>query len=197
MSDKKKVIVIGAGLSGLSSGIYAALNGYRVRIFEHANQAGGVTATWKRKGFVIDGGMHFFMNCFPGSPAQIVNLLLDLKQDLGLTILFISHDLGLVRHIADQVMVIYLGRLMETGPARKVYDDPCHPYTKALLSAVPIPEPGLKRKRTLLSGSPSSPIDPPLGCVFHPRCPEAKKECALSVPELREVLPGHFLACPG
>jgi len=120
--------------------------------------------------------------------AQIINLLEDLQAELGLTYLFIAHDLAVVRHISDRVAVMYLG---------KIYDDPLHPYTRALLSAVPIPDPELeaRREHIVLRGEVPSPLDPPSGCVFHPRCPIAVDRCRQIVPELREVKPGHWAAC--
>jgi len=127
--------------------------------------------------------------------AQVVNLLQDLKEELGLTLLFIAHDLGVVEYISDRVVVMYLGRIMEIAPAKELYRNPVHPYTEALLSAVPIPDPTVKRDRTILQGDIPSPINPPSGCVFRTRCPIAIKECAEVVPPLEEVSPGHFKAC--
>lgn len=127
--------------------------------------------------------------------AQVINLLEDLKNDLNLTMLFIAHDLGVVEHICDRVIVMYLGRIMEIAPAADLYARPNHPYTQALLSAVPIPEPGKRRKRTVLKGDIPSPIDPPSGCVFRTRCPMATAECASVVPELRAIAEGHQSAC--
>jgi oligopeptide/dipeptide ABC transporter ATP-binding protein len=127
--------------------------------------------------------------------AQVVNLLEDLKTDLGLTIFFIAHDLGIVEHISDRVMVMYLGRVMEIAPAESLYARPRHPYTEALLSAVPIPDPTVKRERILLRGDMPSPISPPSGCVFRTRCPIAGPECAGAPPPLEEVAPGHLKAC--
>ena len=127
--------------------------------------------------------------------AQVVNLLQDLKEELGLTLLFIAHDLGVVEYISDRVVVMYLGRIMEIAPAKELYRNPVHPYTEALLSAVPIPDPTVKRERVLLQGDIPSPINPPSGCVFRTRCPIAIKECAEVVPPLEEVSPGHFKAC--
>ena len=127
--------------------------------------------------------------------AQVVNLLQDLKEELGLTLLFIAHDLGVVEYISDRVVVMYLGRVMEIAPAKELYRNPVHPYTEALLSAVPIPDPTVKRERTILQGDIPSPINPPSGCVFRTRCPIAVKECAEVVPPLEEVSPGHFKAC--
>ncbi len=127
--------------------------------------------------------------------AQVVNLLQDLKAELGLTLLFIAHDLGVVEYISDHVIVMYLGRIMEIAPAKELYANPIHPYTEALLSAVPIPDPTVKRDRIILQGDIPSPINPPSGCVFRTRCPIATKECAEVVPPLEEVSPGHFKAC--
>jgi oligopeptide/dipeptide ABC transporter ATP-binding protein len=127
--------------------------------------------------------------------AQVVNLLQDLKEELGLTLLFIAHDLAVVEYISDKVVVMYLGRVMEIAPAKELYRNPIHPYTQALLSAVPIPDPMIKRERVILQGDIPSPINPPSGCVFRTRCPIAVKECADVVPPLEEVSPGHFKAC--
>ncbi|MES2847354.1 MAG: ABC transporter ATP-binding protein [Pseudomonadota bacterium] len=127
--------------------------------------------------------------------AQVINLLDDLRSEFNLTMLFIAHDLAVVEHICDRVIVMYLGRIMEIAPATALYNSPAHPYTRALLSAVPIPRPGHKRSRVLLAGDIPSPINPPSGCVFRTRCPQAVAECARVVPELREVAPGQFSAC--
>ncbi len=127
--------------------------------------------------------------------AQVVNLLQDLKEELGLTLLFIAHDLSVVEYISDKVVVMYLGRVMEIAPAQELYANPVHPYTEALLSAVPIPDPTVKRNRVILQGDIPSPINPPSGCVFRTRCPLAVDECAKVVPPLEEVSPGHFKAC--
>lgn len=127
--------------------------------------------------------------------AQVINLLEDLKNDLNLTMLFIAHDLGVVEHICDRVIVMYLGRVMEIASAADLYARPNHPYTKALMSAVPIPEPGKRRERVALKGDIPSPINPPSGCVFRTRCPLATPECARTVPELKSVGPGHTSAC--
>jgi peptide/nickel transport system ATP-binding protein len=129
--------------------------------------------------------------------AQIINLLEDLQQKLGLTYLFIAHDLAVVRHISDRVIVMYLGKVMEVADRDTLYAEPLHPYTRALLDAVPIPDPALEAKRAyrVLGGEVPSPLDPPRGCVFHTRCPLASEECKMAIPELREVRPRHFAAC--
>ena len=127
--------------------------------------------------------------------AQVVNLLHDLKRRLGLTLLFIAHDLAVVEYISDRIVVMYLGRVMESAPARELCRNPKHPYTEALLSAVPVPDPDRKGKRIVLQGDIPSPINPPSGCVFRTRCPYAIGECGKRVPDLREVAPGRFKAC--
>jgi peptide/nickel transport system ATP-binding protein len=127
--------------------------------------------------------------------AQIVNLLQDLQRDLGLTLLFIAHDLGVVEYISDRVIVMYLGRIMEIAPARELYLNPRHPYTEALLSAIPVPDPTVSRKVILLEGDLPSPMNPPSGCVFRTRCPIAIADCAAIVPLLEPVSPGHLKAC--
>jgi oligopeptide transport system ATP-binding protein len=129
--------------------------------------------------------------------AQIVNLLEDLQKRLGLTYLFIAHDLSVVRHISDRVVVMYLGKVAEVADRNSIYEEPLHPYTKALLSAVPIPDPKLEahRERTVLRGEVPSALNPPAGCVFHPRCPIAVERCSAEIPPLREIRPGHWAAC--
>lgn len=129
--------------------------------------------------------------------AQVVNLLQDLQRERGLAYLFIAHDLSVVEHIADRVAVMYLGHVVELAPVEKLYSEPIMPYTQALLSAVPAPEPGVKRERILLAGDVPSPANPPSGCVFHPRCqhPARDAACAKIVPPLEEKAPGHWAAC--
>ena len=129
--------------------------------------------------------------------AQIINLLEDLQEQFNLTYLFIAHDLSVVRHISDRVGVMYLGHLVEMAERNEIYRNPIHPYTKALLSAVPIPDPVLdaQRERVLLTGEVPSPLNPPSGCVFHPRCPVANDTCSQILPDLREVETNHYSAC--
>ena len=129
--------------------------------------------------------------------AQIINLLEDLQEKFGLTYLFIAHDLSVVRHISDRVAVMYLGKMMELSGRVELYENPLHPYTKALLSAVPIPDPVLeeKRERIILYGDVPSPLFPPSGCVFHTRCPLVTGQCREQVPEWREKSPDHWVAC--
>lgn len=129
--------------------------------------------------------------------AQIINLLKQLQEDMGLTYLFISHDLALVKYLSTRVAVMYLGKLMELAPSPELYENPLHPYTQALLSAIPIPDPEVERKRTriLLTGDVPSPINPPKGCVFCTRCPKAMPICHEKPPQWKEVSPGHHVAC--
>jgi oligopeptide transport system ATP-binding protein len=129
--------------------------------------------------------------------AQIINLMEDLQQQFGLTYLFIAHDLSVVRHISDRVGVMYLGKMMELADRNELYENPLHPYTKALLSAVPVPDPAVERtrERIILTGDVPSPLRPPPGCVFNTRCPIAIEECRQAIPEFRDVGGGHMVAC--
>lgn len=127
--------------------------------------------------------------------AQILNLLKKLQNQFQLTFLFISHDLSVVRHISDRVMVMYLGKIVEIADKKDLFDSPLHPYTKALLSSIPVPNPVLKRERVILKGDVPSPIDPPSGCRFHTRCPFATEKCKLEEPALRELTENHFVSC--
>jgi oligopeptide transport system ATP-binding protein len=127
--------------------------------------------------------------------AQIINLLQDLQQQRGLAYLFIAHDLAVVEHISQRVMVMYLGKIVELAEAKAIIRAPKHPYTQALISAVPVVDPDSKRQRIVLPGDVPSPIHPPPGCPFHPRCPIAEERCRLEIPALREIAPGHFAAC--
>jgi oligopeptide transport system ATP-binding protein len=127
--------------------------------------------------------------------AQVINLLMDLQQKLGLTYVFIAHDLKVVEHVSTHVAVMYLGKIVEYAEAEELYRNPKHPYTKALLSAIPIPDPKPREQRIILTGDVPSPINPPSGCYFNPRCPIATEECTQISPELREVAPGHVARC--
>ena len=129
--------------------------------------------------------------------AQVINLLEDLQEQFNLTYLFIAHDLSVVRHISDRVAVMYLGHIVEIAERTEIYTNPLHPYTEALLSAVPIPDPVVdaQRERILLTGEVPSPLNPPRGCVFHPRCPITIESCQDAMPELKEVQPNHWVAC--
>ncbi len=130
--------------------------------------------------------------------AQIINLLADLREELGLTYLFIGHDLSVVKHLCNRVAVMYLGKLVETASVKELFDHPRHPYTRALLSAVPVPDPVVEREREhqILPGEVPSPLNPPSGCVFHPRCHLAVEACRGEPPVLRELRPQHWVACP-
>ena len=127
--------------------------------------------------------------------AQIINLLQDLQQNRGIAYLFIAHDLAVVEHISRRVMVMYLGKIVEIAEARELVRNPKHPYTVALLSAVPVVDPASKRQRIVLAGDVPSPISPPPGCAFHPRCPAVQEICRVEIPPLRELSPGHWVAC--
>jgi oligopeptide/dipeptide ABC transporter ATP-binding protein len=127
--------------------------------------------------------------------AQVINLMMDLQREKNLSYLFIAHDLAVVEHISHRIAVMYLGKIVEYTDKQALFTNPLHPYTEALLAAVPIPNPQLKRKKQLLQGDVPSPINPPPGCTFHTRCPYAEARCRIDVPLLREVSPGHTVAC--
>ena len=127
--------------------------------------------------------------------AQILNLLADLKAQFQLSYIFVAHDLGVVEHISDRVAVMYLGKIVEIADAAELYSNPRHPYTKALLSAVPIPDPARRKERMILKGDVPSPIRPPSGCHFHPRCPHATERCRTERPQFRQIAPDHWSAC--
>ncbi len=127
--------------------------------------------------------------------AQILNLMLDLQSQLGLTYLFVAHDLSVVKHVSDRVAVMYVGQIVETAPTERLFTTPLHPYTEALLSAVPKPDPRLRAQRIVLEGEVADPANPPPGCYFHPRCPYAVARCRTDPPSLEEVAPGHVVRC--
>jgi peptide/nickel transport system ATP-binding protein len=127
--------------------------------------------------------------------SQVLNLLKELQQDFDLTYLFIAHDLSVVKHMSDRIGVMYLGNLVEIADKKSIYQEPLHPYTQALISAIPEPDPRKKKERIVLQGDVPSPVNPPSGCPFHTRCPVAKEECSIQKPSLKEVKPGHKVAC--
>ncbi|ABR31571.1 peptide ABC transporter ATP-binding protein [Thermosipho melanesiensis] len=127
--------------------------------------------------------------------SQVINLMIDLQKKHNLTYIFISHDLSVIKYISDRVIVMYLGKIVENASKKELFDNPLHPYTKALMSAIPVPDPEFKKNRIILKGDVPSPVNPPKGCRFHPRCPVAKDICSKEEPKLTEVRPGHFVAC--
>jgi len=127
--------------------------------------------------------------------AQVINLMQDLKETMNISYLFISHDMAIVEHFCDRVAVMYLGKIVELATSEKLYTDPRHPYTEALLSVIPSMESGRKKQPLLIKGDIPSPANPPSGCAFHPRCPIKEKQCETTVPELKEIAPGHYVAC--
>ena len=127
--------------------------------------------------------------------SQILNLLLDLQSEFGLAYLFIAHDLAVVKHISDRIAIMYLGQIVETASAGTVYQDPRHPYTQSLISAIPVPDPTMKKERIILSGDVPSPIAPPSGCHFHPRCPACFEPCVETAPDLKETDAEHSVRC--
>lgn len=127
--------------------------------------------------------------------SQVLNILKDLQQEFGLTYLFIAHNLSVVEHVSDRVAVMYLGKMVEMTTREELFRNPLHPYTKALMSAIPVPNPRLKRQRVILKGDVPSPLNPPRGCRFHPRCPVAVERCSQEEPDFREVSPDHWVAC--
>ena len=127
--------------------------------------------------------------------AQILNLLIDLQQEMKLTYLFISHDLSVVKHISNRIAVMYLGRIVETAPTDEIFENPLHPYTMALLSSIPVPDPTLKKDRLILEGDPPSPLNPPTGCRFHTRCPQQMDICSKEIPDRKAITSEHFIYC--
>ncbi len=127
--------------------------------------------------------------------SQILNLMNDLQQEFNLSYLFIAHDLAVVKHISDRIAIMYLGRIVESGEGQEIYKNPLHPYTRSLMSAIPVPDPHRKIKRQVISGDVPSPINPPSGCTFHPRCPEMIDECEYKVPSLETITHGHKASC--